>query len=42
VNLWIAYWPSQWQASTDNETVIDMIFGEIAVEKIKAGISAED
>ncbi|HXQ93526.1 MAG TPA: hypothetical protein VN739_11020 [Nitrososphaerales archaeon] len=47
VNLWIAYWPSQWQAATDNETIIDMIFGifssrEIAIDKIKASISEEE
>ena len=47
MNLWIAYWPSQWQAATDTETVIDMIFGifssrEIAIEKIKAEISRQD
>ncbi len=47
VNLWIAYWPSQWQAATDSETVVDMIFGvfssrETAIEKIRAKISRED
>jgi len=45
--LWIAYWPSQWQAATDSETVIDLIFGiftckEKAVEAIKASISEEE
>ena len=45
--MWIAYWPSQWQAATDTETVIDVIFGifssrEKAVEVVKASISPEE
>jgi hypothetical protein len=45
--FWIAYWPSQWQAATDTETVIDLIFGvftskENAVEKVRASISPEE
>ena len=45
--LWIAYWPSQWQAATDTETVIDLIFGifssrELAVKTVKAGISRRE
>jgi hypothetical protein len=45
--LWIAYWPSQWQAATDTETVIDLIFGvftskEKAIQEIKGGISPEE
>ena len=45
--LWIAYWPSQWQAATDIETVVDLIFGifttrEKAVEAVRAGISPEE
>jgi hypothetical protein len=45
--LWIAYWPSQWQAATDTETVIDLIFGvfsskENAMEKVRASISPEE
>jgi hypothetical protein len=45
--LWIAYWPSQWQAATDDETVIDLIFGvftskEKALEAVRAGISVEE
>ena len=27
VKLWLAYWPSQWQSATDEESVIDCIFG---------------
>jgi hypothetical protein len=47
MSIWIAYWPSQWQAATDNETVTDMIFGvfssrELAVEQIRGNISVED
>ncbi len=45
--LWIAYWPSQWQAATDSETVIDLIFGiftsrEKAVEAVRAGVSLDE
>ena len=46
-DLWIAYWPSQWQAATDTETVIDLIFGvftskEKAIQEVRAGISPEE
>jgi hypothetical protein len=45
--LWIAYWPSQWRAATDTETVVDLIFGiftsrDKAVEAVRAGISPEE
>jgi hypothetical protein len=45
--LWIAYWPSQWQAATDSETVIDVVFGifssrEKAEEAVRAGVSEEE
>ena len=45
--LWIAYWPSQWQAATDEETVIDLFFGvfsskESAVAEIKSGVTKEE
>jgi hypothetical protein len=42
--VWIAYWPSQWQAATDVETIVDLIFGifstrENAVNAVRAGLS---
>ncbi len=45
--LWIAYWPSQWRAATDTETVIDLIFGvfsskERAIQEVRAGVSQEE
>lgn len=45
--VWIAYWPSQWQAATDTETVIDLVFGvftsrEKAVEAVRAGVPPEE
>jgi hypothetical protein len=45
--LWIAYWPSQWQAATDSETVIDLIFGifssrDLAVDAVKSGVSRKE
>jgi len=47
VRLFIAYWPSQWQAATTEETVVDMVFGVFtsrgkAVETVKSSISSED
>jgi len=45
--LWIAYWPSQWQAATDIETVVDLIFGvftsrEKAIEAVRTNLSPEE
>jgi hypothetical protein len=45
--LWIAYWPSQWQAATDTETVVDLIFGvftskEKAMEAVRKNVSPEE
>ena len=45
--LWIAYWPSQWQAATDIETVVDLIFGvftsrEKAIEAVRTNVSPEE
>jgi hypothetical protein len=34
LKLVLAYWPSQWQAATSNETVIDLIFGVFSSEEI--------
>ncbi len=27
MKLYLAYWPSQWQSATTDETVVDLIFG---------------
>jgi hypothetical protein len=45
--LWIAYWPSQSRAATDNETVINLFFGvftskQKAIESVKAGVLVEE
>jgi hypothetical protein len=45
--LWIAYWPSQWQAATETETVVDFIFGifssrESAISAVRSYVSKEE
>jgi hypothetical protein len=47
MKIWIAFWPSQWQAATDNETVIDLIFGTFtshdkAVETVKRSMTPKE
>lgn len=46
MKLCIAYWPSQWQAATTDETVIDLVFGifsshEKAIEVVKENLDKE-
>ncbi len=43
----IAYWPSQWQAATTDETVIDLIFGvftsrEQAIKVVKENMTTKE
>ncbi|MDG6921784.1 MAG: hypothetical protein JRN67_00650 [Nitrososphaerota archaeon] len=47
MKLCIAYWPSQWQAATSEETVVDMIFGVFssrtkAEEKVKDSMTLSE
>lgn len=43
----LAYWPSQWQAATDDQPVIDVVFGvfaskEKAVDEIRKNLERSE
>lgn len=43
----LAYWPSQWQAATEDQPVIDLVFGifsskEKAIERISNNLEKKD
>jgi hypothetical protein len=47
VKVWLAFWPSQWQAATDAETVIDLVFGvystrEKAIESVRESMDLDE
>jgi hypothetical protein len=47
MKVWLAFWPSQWQAATDNETVIDLVFGvystrDMAVESVRGSMTLDE
>ena len=47
MKICIAYWPSQWQAATTDETVIDLIFGvftsrEQAIKVVKENMTTKE
>ena len=47
MKVYLAYWPSQWQAATDEETVINMVFGvfssmEKAREVVQSSLEAAE
>ena len=47
MKLILAYWPSQWQAATDDQPVIDLVFGvfsskEKAVKEISGNLQKSE
>ena len=47
LKICLAYWPSQWQSATTEETVVDLIFGvfssrEEAVEVVSSGMARKE
>ncbi len=47
MNVVLAYWPSQWQAATENQPVIDLVFGvfsskEKAIDVISRNLEEDE